>query len=71
MLSDIPTKFCTTCQSVKLFHGGKVTKGSHRAWRCQACFEKRTVSIYMSKKTMEKMNLQAKYDEKRGANESQ
>lgn len=48
---DLPKKFCTTCQAYKLFYKGRKDKGSHRAWRCQACTEKRTPSIYMGKAT--------------------
>lgn len=48
-------KFCTTCQMYKLYHLGLKVKGSCRAWRCQACAEKRSPSIYMGQKTRNRL----------------
>lgn len=44
-------RFCTTCQSYQSEEGGYKKPGHCRGWRCKACMERRSVSIYSTSKT--------------------
>lgn len=48
-------RFCTTCQRYQSSEGGYKEPRSCRGWRCQRCHEKKTLPIYATPKTIERL----------------